>query len=509
MKNSTKTAYVPVIFFTAHADPEYEIKGLDLGAVDYITKPFSRELLIKRIELHLLLERQRRELISYSRSLESEVDKKTKSIFELQNAILKTVANLVECRDNVTGGHIERTQNYLGILLDFLMEHGVYADELAKWDINLFIMSSQLHDVGKISIKDDILMKSGKLTDDEFEEMKKHTIFGAEIIRRIEESTTENAFLQYAEILACSHHEKWDGTGYPYGLKGDDIPLQGRLMAIVDVYDALTNDRPYKGAYTHDEAVKIMRKGLGTHFDPLINDIFLMHEQEFKNSEASRNYFKDSCNNMQPTGKLNSTMKVVANIVDIRDGGRSGHADRMRRYLEIFINALLRHERYKKEISTWDIELFLMSAPLHDVGKIAVADQLLNKKGKLTDEEFEGVKIHADFGLKIIQQIKENVNNSNLLHHAEALTGSHHEKWDGTGYPRGLKGEAIPLQGRMMAIVDVYDALTSDRPHRKMMSHQEAVAIVKSCSGTHFDPDLVTVFLECEKELSEVTALEH
>jgi len=137
---------------------------------------------------------------------------------------------------------------------------------------------------------------------------------------------------------------------------------------------------------------------------------------------------------------------------------------------------------------------------LHDVGKIAVADRVLNKAKELTDEEYEKIKGHADFGVKIIQKVKENVENGNLLYHAEALTGSHYEKWDGSGYPRGLKGEEIPLQGRIMAIVDVYDALTTDRPHRAKKTHEEAVEIIGNSGGTQFDPDLVDVFLENEKE---------
>ena len=282
LKSAKNTAHIPVIFLTANQNPESEIQGLNLGAVDYITKPFSNALLLRRIHIHLLLEKQKRELMHYSHNLESEVSKKTKKVMDMQNMILRAVAELVEYRDTVTGGHIERTQYYLGILVDFLLEHGVYTEELSDWDIPLFIMSSQLHDVGKISIRDQILMKPGPLTGEEFDQMKMHTVFGMEIIGKIKENAAESVFLKHAEILACSHHEKWNGTGYPYGLKGSEIPLQGRLMAIVDVYDALTNDRPYKKAYTHERAVDIIKEGPGTHFDPLIEDIFLAHEQEFK-----------------------------------------------------------------------------------------------------------------------------------------------------------------------------------------------------------------------------------
>jgi len=500
LKGVSKTSRIPIIFLTAKIDPENEVKGLNLGAVDYITKPFSRELLLKRIDLHLLVEKQKKELMKYNLDLQGEVGKQTSTVFELQNAILKTVAELVERRDSVTGGHIERTQNYLSMLVKYLLEHDVYIEELSSWDISLFIMSSQLHDVGKISIKDNILMKPGPLDKEEFEEMKKHTTFGVDIIKSIEQNTTENEFLNYAEVLAGSHHEKWDGTGYPYGLKGLEIPLQGRLMALVDVYDALTNDRPYKKAYSHEEALEIIKDGIGKHFDPSIIEVFVAHSGEFKAAAAGKNHSRDLYDRLNPVEKLGPTMQVIANIMDIRSGVESGHAEKLKSYLEILISTLMKHGDYSAEVSSWDIDNFLMSAQLHDLGKIAVADQILNKKGKLTEEEYNDIKNHADYGKKIIKQIQENANYSGLLQHAESIAGFHHEKWDGTGYPAGLKGEDIPLQGRLMAIIDVYDALTSDRPQRKRLPHHEAVEIIMNGSGSHFDPDLVTVFLECEKE---------
>jgi len=288
LKSNRNTAHIPVIFLTGKIDPESEIKGLNLGAVDYITKPFSRELLIQRIELHMTLEKQKKELQKYNLSLEHEVDRKTKTVFELQNVILETVAELVERRDNVTGGHIERTQHYLRLLTDFLLEHDVYTKELLSWDMGLVIMSSQLHDVGKISIKDSILMKQGKLSPEEFEIMKMHTIYGMDIIKKIAEGATESDFLMHAGILAGSHHEKWNGEGYPYALKGEEIPLQGRLMALVDVYDALTNERPYKTAFSHRKSVEIIRKEKGGHFDPAIVDVFLRHEKAFENTVPTR-----------------------------------------------------------------------------------------------------------------------------------------------------------------------------------------------------------------------------
>ena len=498
LKSKEQTASVPVIFLTDKIDPESEAKGFGLGAADFITKPFSRELLTKRIDLHILFEKQRKELLKHNLSLESEIDKKNRTVLELQNAILKTVAELVERRDNVTGGHIERTQHYLRLLVGFLIEHGVCAAELASWDINLFIMSSQLHDVGKISIRDEILMKPGRLTFEEFEEMKRHTVYGVEIIRKIEKNTSESDFLIFAEIMAGSHHEQWNGKGYPKGLQGDEIPLQGRLMAIVDVYDALTDERPYKGAYTHQNAVEIIRDEMGEHFDPLITEVFLAHEREFEKQVQKQGRDAEHYENSA------TTFSVISNIISAHGGISQNYDERIARYLKIFMGALLNNERFKEEASAWDAEMFIMSAQLHDVGIIAVADHILKKSDRLTALEYENVKAHADFGIRVIRRVQESVEGDDLMRYAESVAGSHHEKWDGTGYPSGLKGEDIPLQGRIMAIVDVYHALTTDRPHRGKKLHKEAVETIANGAGTHFDPELVRVFLECEEDFKRV-----
>jgi putative two-component system response regulator len=274
IKSRKETEHIPVIFLTAKNDAEGELEGLALGAVDYITKPFSAPILLKRIGMHL-------ELVEYNNCLQEMVDAKTKSVVDLQNAILKTMAELVECRDDVTGGHIERTTSYLSVLLDSVMVLGLYGEEIKTWDLKLVLQSAQLHDVGKIAVKDSILQKPGKLTNEEFEEIKKHAIFGEEVIEKIKKRTPEQAFLEHAGIFAGTHHEKWDGSGYPRGLKGEDIPLQGRLMAIADVYDALVSDRPYKKAFTHEEATNIISEGKGTHFEPGLVDAFLKISDEF------------------------------------------------------------------------------------------------------------------------------------------------------------------------------------------------------------------------------------
>jgi len=282
IKAKKETCNIPVIFLTGKSNSESELEGLSLGAIDYISKPFSPPLLRKRIELHLLVDSQKKELVNFNNNLLNMVDAKTKTILELQNAILNTMAELVEGRDEIEGTHIEKTQRYLQILLTAIQEKELYREETASWDCDLVLQSTQLHDVGKIVIKDNILQKPGKLTDEEFEQVKKHTTFGEKIIDKIRKNTSEETFLHYARIFAGTHHEKWDGTGYPKGLKNVEIPVLGRMMAIADVYDALVSERPYKKAFSHEEAVDIISSCKGTHFDPGMVDLFLGVSDEFQ-----------------------------------------------------------------------------------------------------------------------------------------------------------------------------------------------------------------------------------
>jgi putative two-component system response regulator len=281
LKERKETQEIPVIFLTSMSDATSEIKGLNLGAVDYLSKPFSPPLLLKRLELHLKVVSQQQELIAYNNNLRDMVRTRTKTILDMQNAVLKIVSNLVESRDEITGGHVERTRGYLAILLDGLIARNLYNEEIQDWDRDFFLQSSQLHDVGKIAIPDKILMKPDKLTNEEFEEMKKHTLFGVQIVEAIQKETPESDFLTHAKILAGNHHEKWNGTGYPNQLKGLDIPLGGRLMAIADVYDALISLRPYKKPFTHEEASQIIIDGSGTQFDPNLIEVFISVSDQF------------------------------------------------------------------------------------------------------------------------------------------------------------------------------------------------------------------------------------
>lgn len=272
LKREPKLRDIPVIFLTAKADDDAEIRGFELGALDFITKPFSPLVLKKRIELHIQTDKI--------------VKESTKSLREMQNAMISVIAELVEDRDAVTGKHIARTEMYLEILLRGMRERNVYTDDISDWDLDLLIPSSQLHDVGKIAISDLILNKPGKLSAEEFAVIKTHTTEGERIIDEISRKTKHNEFLSHAKLFAGYHHEKWNGTGYPRGLSGMDIPLHGRIMALADVYDALVSERPYKKAFTHKEALEIIEKDAGSHFDPALTAVFLEVSDEIDGVRA-------------------------------------------------------------------------------------------------------------------------------------------------------------------------------------------------------------------------------
>jgi len=293
LKENPQTDKIPVIFLTGSESVEVEIKGLSCGAIDFIRKPFYAPLLLKRLEAHLSVASQREKLINQlvdrNYSLGVSLEEKNKEKDSIKNAFIKTIADLVEHRDSITGEHIERTQKYIEIIVDGMKEHNIYSDKISTMDKNLLIQTSALHDIGKIGIKDSILSKPGPLTNEEYDEIKKHSLIGEKIISQIQERTTVSDFLTYAKVFAVSHHEKWDGSGYPHGLKGEDIPLLGRIMAIADVYDALTHDRSYKLAISHNKSVEIIENGSGTHFDPALVDLFLRVHGKFEK-------FKDKMN---------------------------------------------------------------------------------------------------------------------------------------------------------------------------------------------------------------------
>lgn len=278
LKSDEKTRNIPVIFVTAMSQEDDEQKGLDLGAVDYITKPFRPGIVKSRVQNHLELKRHRDHL-------EELVRERTKQLVLTQDATINSLATLAEYRDPETGGHIKRTQNYVKALAIKLQGHPKFGDFFNANTIEQLFKSAPLHDIGKVGVRDSILLKPGKLTDEEFEEMKKHTQYGSDTIFRVELELGDalaQSFLSFAREIAYTHQEKWDGSGYPQGLKGEEIPISGRLMALADVYDALISRRVYKPPFTHSKAVEVITEGKGLHFDPDIVDAFLDIHEEFR-----------------------------------------------------------------------------------------------------------------------------------------------------------------------------------------------------------------------------------
>jgi HD-GYP domain-containing protein (c-di-GMP phosphodiesterase class II) len=210
------------------------------------------------------------------------IRERTEEIQRTRDVTIYSLASLAETRDNETGAHILRTQHYVLALAEQLADHPRFRDTLDEETIQLLHKSAPLHDIGKVGIPDAILLKPGKLTDEEFETMKGHAQLGGDAIRVAEKELGGNSFLRYAREIAESHHEKWNGSGYPRGLSGDDIPLSGRLMALADVYDALISKRVYKPAFSHDKAKGIILEGKGQHFDPDVVEAFLAVEPRFQ-----------------------------------------------------------------------------------------------------------------------------------------------------------------------------------------------------------------------------------
>ena len=289
LKADEHTRDIPVIFLTALTDMEDEKKGLELGAVDYITKPISPFIFMARIKIHLRLKATADFLHDQNVFLEQEVERRTREVRAIQEATILALASLAETRDNDTGNHLRRTQLYIQSLAMKLKNHPRFQEYLTDQNVEMLFKSAPLHDIGKVGIPDHILLKPGKLTSEEFEIMKTHTTIGRDAISRAEQYLdTDVEFLRIAQEIALSHQEKWDGTGYPEGLSGDDIPISARLMALADVYDALISHRVYRAAMTHEEVMKIIIDGRGSHFDPAVVDAFLELKDEF--SGIARQY---------------------------------------------------------------------------------------------------------------------------------------------------------------------------------------------------------------------------
>ena len=283
LRADSRTAAIPVIFLTASDSLEYEKRCYEMGALDYIRKPYYAPFLRKRVTMHL----EALDMHAERRDYEEKLQNSRREMSSLQMRVLNTVIDLVERRDEVSGGHVERTRKYVEVLLDVLIKNNIYSDVTSSWEKDLVLNSTMLYDVGKISVQDSILLKPDKLEAAEYSLIKNHTLMGVKIIDDIRAEIGGNSreadILNYAKEFAGYHHEKWDGTGYPNGLKGYNIPLPGRLMAIADVYDALITKRSYKKTYTPEEAAEIISQGKGSHFDPVLVDVFLSVTDKFRN----------------------------------------------------------------------------------------------------------------------------------------------------------------------------------------------------------------------------------
>ena len=288
-----QTRESPVIFVTSlngETDEEY---GLQLGAMDYLTKPIKPRVVLARVQTQLELKQARDQIKNQNQWLEAEVQRRIQDNLLIQDLTLMAMAELAETRDTDTGYHIQRIQIYVELLGRELRPFPEYTAELGETELLRIVKASPLHDIGKIGIPDQILLKPGRLTPEEFEIMKTHSQLGSQAIEQAITRTLQKhdlggakpeslAFLEAARDIALNHHEKWDGSGYPGGLAGKDIPLSARLMAVADVFDALTMRRVYKQAWEHSEAVKYIRDQAGSHFDPEVVKAFLAVESRFR-----------------------------------------------------------------------------------------------------------------------------------------------------------------------------------------------------------------------------------
>ena len=274
---------IPIIFLTAKAEIVDEERGLQLGAVDYITKPISPPIVLARVKNHLQLKAATDFLNDKNVFLEQEIANRTQEIRAIQDVTIFAMAALAETRDTETGNHIQRTQLYVQTLALKLQQHPRFSAILTDPFIESIVKAAPLHDIGKVGIPDNILLKPGRLTSDEFEIMKTHTTIGRDAIENAERKIGINVdFLRFSKEIAYGHHEKWDCSGYPQGIGRDAIPVSARIMAIADVYDAITMRRVYKEAMPAEMAVTIIVEGRNQHFDPDMVDVFLEIQDEFK-----------------------------------------------------------------------------------------------------------------------------------------------------------------------------------------------------------------------------------
>jgi putative two-component system response regulator len=282
LKASAQLSEIPVIFLSAMNASEDRLRCFRSGGVDYVSKPFQFEEVQARVDAHVRLRHLQLEVETDNFRLQELVEIQVKKIADAQLETLFAIARLAEARDDETGRHVERVQTFCKLLAEGLSEHPKYKTTLdSAWIRNIFL-ASPMHDIGKVAIPDRILLKPGPLTPEEFATMKTHAALGSQTLKTVHESYPDNEFIEMGIQLARSHHEWWDGAGYPDGLAGEAIPLCARILAVADCYDALRSKRSYKPAITHDEACAIILEGSGKHFDPAVAAVFSEIEGTFR-----------------------------------------------------------------------------------------------------------------------------------------------------------------------------------------------------------------------------------
>lgn len=259
---------IPVIFLTADRDPKTEAHCLDVGASDFISKPFEPRIMLSRVSRCI-------ELSSFQKNLQGVLKDKTRQLEKMQYEFTREMAEIVEGRDENTGGHIRRTCCYVEMTAHQMRKRGLYTEALTDEYIDHLVQAANIHDLGKIRISDTILNKPGRLTPEEFDIMKQHVAYGGEMVEKLFGNWEDKEYFNVTKNLVCYHHEKWNGEGYLAGLKGEEIPLEARIMAIADVFDALISKRCYKEPMSIDKAFDIIRESSGTHFDPAIAEVFV------------------------------------------------------------------------------------------------------------------------------------------------------------------------------------------------------------------------------------------
>ena len=282
IQSNPRSRHIPVIFVTGLSEEGDEARGLEEGAVDYIAKPYSPKIILARVHTHLTLRATQNALRDQNDHLEQIIARRTADLERTLDTTVLCLASLAETRDNETRAHLLRTQHYVRVLTEQLFDHPRFREQLSSDYVERLCKVIPLHDIGKLGVPDRILLKPGSLTPEEWQVMREHAAIGRDALLKGQLPELVNSFFALAAELAYSHHEKWNGTGYPQGLAGDAIPLSGRLMALADVYDALISRRCYKEPVSHEDAVAIIASGSGTHFDPDIVAAFLQLKDTFR-----------------------------------------------------------------------------------------------------------------------------------------------------------------------------------------------------------------------------------